>query len=43
MLNRASFGIYQPGSAFKIVIALAGLEAGKIDVREQFFSKGIYA
>jgi len=42
MLNRASFAIYQPGSAFKIVTALAAFEAGKIDPREQFFSKGFY-
>jgi penicillin-binding protein 2 len=42
MLNRASFAIYQPGSAFKIVVALAALEAGKLNPREQFNSKGFY-
>lgn len=42
MLNRASFGIYQPGSSFKIVVALAGLEAGKINLHEQIFSPGFY-
>lgn len=42
MLNRASFAIYQPGSAFKIVVALAALEAGKLNPHEQFYSKGLY-
>lgn len=42
MLNRASFGIYQPGSSFKIVTALAALEAGKLKPDEQFYSKGFY-
>lgn len=30
MLNKAILGTYSPGSAFKIVVALAGLEAGVI-------------
>ncbi|MCD6050354.1 MAG: ftsI [Verrucomicrobia bacterium] len=42
MLNRASFAIYQPGSSFKIVVALAALEAGKLNPHEQFYSKGFY-
>jgi penicillin-binding protein 2 len=31
MFNRAIAGLYPPGSTFKIVTALAGLEEGKID------------
>ncbi|HEY1172926.1 MAG TPA: penicillin-binding transpeptidase domain-containing protein [Verrucomicrobiae bacterium] len=42
MLNRASFAIYQPGSAFKIVVALAALEAGKLNPHAQFESRGLY-
>ncbi len=43
MLNRASFGSYAPGSIFKIVVALAGLEAGTLDPREIYSSKGYYS
>ncbi len=35
-LNRATYGVYPPGSIFKIVVALAGLEAGVIKPEELF-------
>ena len=35
MLNRAIRGLYPPGSTFKMVTALAGLEAGVIDLTQR--------
>ncbi len=40
--NRALSGQYPPGSIFKIVIALAGLEEGIIDPEEELFCNGTY-
>jgi len=40
LLNRAIMGQYPPGSLFKIVIALAGLESGKIDSSTTFICNG---
>ena len=40
--NRALSGQYPPGSVFKIIIALAGLEEGIIDPEEEVVCKGIY-
>ncbi len=40
--NRAVSGQYPPGSVFKIVVALAGLEEGFIDPDEEIFCKGSY-
>lgn len=40
--NRALSGQYPPGSIFKIVIALAGLEEGTIDPEEELFCNGKY-
>ena len=40
--NRAISGQYPPGSVFKIVVALAGLEEGVIDPEEQIFCNGNY-
>jgi penicillin-binding protein 2 len=34
--NKAVFGNYAPGSTFKIMVALAGLEAGTLDTNEVF-------
>ncbi len=42
MLNRASYGTYPPGSAFKIIVSLAALEAGVLDPNEIFHSQGFY-
>ena len=40
-LNRATKGRYQPGSTFKIVVALAGLESGDIDPKvAKHFAEG---
>ena len=40
LLNRAIMGQYPPGSLFKIVIAVAGLESGKIQPGTTFVCKG---
>lgn len=40
--NRAISGQYPPGSVFKIVVALAGLEEGMIDPQEELFCNGTY-
>ncbi len=41
--NRAISGQYPPGSVFKIVVALAGLEEGIIDPQEEIFCNGRYS
>ena len=38
--NRAISGLYPPASVFKIVVALAGLEEGVIDPKEEIFCNG---
>ncbi len=40
MLNRAAQGHYPPGSTFKMVTALAALEAGVLDPRDQINCRG---
>ena len=40
--NRAIKGQYPPGSIYKIVVALAGLEEGIIDPEEEVFCNGRY-
>ncbi|MFC1863405.1 penicillin-binding protein 2 [Thermodesulfobacteriota bacterium] len=40
--NKAISGQYSPGSVFKIVISLAGLEEGVIDPEEEIFCPGYY-
>ncbi|MCS1407673.1 MAG: Peptidoglycan D,D-transpeptidase MrdA [Verrucomicrobia subdivision 3 bacterium] len=40
LLNRASYGIYAPGSIFKIIVAMALLEDGGLDPRKPFKSLG---
>ncbi len=42
LVNRATQGTYAPGSIFKIVVGLAGLEAGTLDPRKTFHSLGYY-
>jgi penicillin-binding protein 2 len=41
-VNRATSGIYAPGSIFKIIVTLACLEAGTLDPNEPFLSPGSY-
>ena len=40
MFNRAIAGLYPPGSTFKIVTAIAGLEEGKIDQNTEIEDQG---
>ncbi len=40
MVNKAVAGQYPPGSTFKMVVALAALEAGVMDPAEQVFCRG---
>ncbi len=42
MLNRATMGLYPPGSTFKPVSAVAGLETGVIDTHTKIRDLGIY-
>ena len=41
-MNRAIQGTYAPGSIFKMVTAIAGLQEGKITTRERINDTGIY-
>ena len=40
MLNRAIAGVYPPGSVFKVIVAIAGLEEGAININTPFFCNG---
>lgn len=42
MENKAIQGEYAPGSTFKLITAIAGLEEGVIDEKSQFFCPGHY-
>ncbi|MDG1892540.1 MAG: penicillin-binding protein 2 [Verrucomicrobiota bacterium] len=42
LFNRATHGQYLPGSIFKIMVGLAGLQKGVIHPKEQFFGDGYY-
>jgi peptidoglycan glycosyltransferase len=42
LLNRATMGLYPPGSVFKILVAAAALETGKVTVDSQFEDTGTY-
>ena len=42
LVNRATSGLYPPGSTFKIVTALAALEAGVVDLRERIECDGSF-
>jgi penicillin-binding protein 2 len=41
-LNRATYGAYAPGSIFKIIIGLAGLETGSLDPSEFYTNSGSF-
>lgn len=43
LLNRAISGIYQPGSVFKIVVAIAALDTGRIERQTRFNCPGSFA
>ena len=43
LVNRATSGLYPPGSTFKIVTALAALEAGVVDTRERIECDGSFS
>jgi len=40
LLNRVTAGLYAPGSTFKMVVALAAIEAGIINENSRFFCNG---
>ncbi|MDP3729906.1 MAG: penicillin-binding protein 2 [Candidatus Omnitrophota bacterium] len=42
LLNRAISGVYQPGSVFKIVVAMAALDTGRIGRQTRFNCPGFF-
>ena len=42
IFNRALSGVYEPGSTFKLVTAIAGLEEGQVSPKETIVTKGRY-
>lgn len=42
MQNRALTGQYPPGSLFKIVVALAGLQEGVVTPEDEFYCSGVF-
>ena len=42
MFNRAIQGTYSPGSTFKMITAIAGLESGAVGLSETIYDKGQY-
>lgn len=40
--NRATSGVYEPGSTFKVLTAIAALEEGVIDRNTSFFCDGVF-
>lgn len=42
MYNRAISGTYSPGSTYKMLVGLAGLQTGKITVDEKYYDPGVY-
>lgn len=42
MFNRAISGTYSPGSTYKMLMGIAGLESGGITVNEQYTDPGVY-
>ena len=43
MVNRAVSGLYSPGSTFKPLVAIAGLQTGAVSLNEQIECTGIYS
>ena len=42
LYNRAISGMYSPGSTFKMLVGIAGLQSGKITVDEKYYDPGVY-
>lgn len=42
MINRATSGLYAPGSTYKMVVAIAGLEEGIVTPTTKILDQGIY-